>query len=92
MTFTPPQAFRGFVRIARKAKRLTQDELNLKEAMQTSEASEWRSVVQREYDGLIENGTWKLVDRPTDQHVLTAKWAAKKKRDIDGNIKRHKAR
>ena len=48
--------------------------------------------MQREYDALIENGTWRLVDRPTDQHVLTAKWAFKRKRDIDGNIKRYKAR
>lgn len=38
------------------------------------------------------NGTWKPVERPTDQNVLTAKWAFKRKRDIDGNIKRYKAR
>ena len=48
--------------------------------------------MQREYDALIANGTWKLVERPADQHVLTAKWAFKRKRDIEGNIKRYKAR
>ena len=47
--------------------------------------------MQREYDALIENGTWKLVERPKDQHVLIAKWVFKRKRDIDGNIKQYKA-
>ena len=92
LTHTPPQASKGFVRIARKGKRSTPDLPSLKEAMRSSEASEWKEAMQREYDALIENGTWKLVDRPIDQHVLTAKLAFKRKRDIDCNIKRYKAR
>lgn len=43
------------------------------------------------YNALIANGTEKLVERPTDQYVLTVKWAFKCKWDIDGNIKRYKA-
>ena len=92
LAHVPAQASQGFVRIARKGKRSTPDLPSLKEAMQSPEASEWKEAMQREYDALIENGTWKLVKRPTDQHVLTAKWAFKRKRDIDGNIKRYKAR
>lgn len=45
-----------------------------------------------EYEALIANGTWVLVDRPKDQHVLSGKWAFKRKRDINGNIKKYKAR
>lgn len=41
--------------------------------MRSSEASKWKEAMQTEYDALIANGTWKLVERPTDQHVLTAK-------------------
>lgn len=45
-----------------------------------------------EYEALIANGTWVFVDRPKDQHVLSGKWAFKRKRDINGNIKKYKAR
>lgn len=88
----PPQASRGFFQIARKGKRSTPDEPSLKKALQSGEAAEWREAMQREYDALVGNGIWKPVDRSTDQHVLKAKWALKRKRDTDGNIKRYKAR
>ena len=45
--------------------------------MRSSEASKWKEAIQTEYNALIANGTWKLVERPTDQYVLTAKWAFK---------------
>ncbi len=92
LTNTPPQASQDFVRIAPKGKHSTPDWTSLKEAMRSPEASEWKGVMKREFDALIENGTWKLVDRPIDQHVLTAKWVFKRKQDIDSNIKRYKAR
>lgn len=47
--------------------------------------------MQKEYDALIKNGIWKLVNRLTNQHVLTTKQTLKRKRDIDGNIKKYKA-
>ena len=40
----------------------------------------------------MENGTWKLVDRPIDKQVLIAKWALKRKQDIDSKIRQYKAR
>ena len=92
LTYTPPQASQGFVRIARKKKCSTPDLLSLKEAIRSPETSEWKEAIQKEYDALIENSTWKLVDRPTDQQVWTAKWAFKRKQDIDGNIRQYKAR
>ena len=46
--------------------------------------------MQVKYNTLISNCTWKLVDRLSDQHVLTDKWAFQQKRDINGNIKRYK--
>lgn len=45
-----------------------------------------------EYEALLANGTCVLVDRPKHQHVLSGKWAFKRKRDINRNIKKYKAR
>lgn len=59
--------------------------------MNGAEVDEWKKAMQVEYDALISNDTWKLVDRPSDQQVLTAKWVFKPKRDIDGTIQRYKA-
>ena len=60
--------------------------------MSGGEVEEWKKAMQVEYDALISNGIWKLVDRPLDQHVLTAEWIFRRKRDIERNIKRYKAR
>ncbi len=79
MTQIPPQASQGSVRMAFKGKSFTPDQPSLKKAMQSGEAAEWKEAMQKEYDALIANGTWKLVERPADQHVLTAKWAFKRK-------------
>ena len=87
------QSTRGFVRIAqKKAKGSTPDEPSLKDALRSTEADAWREAMKVEYEALLANGTWILVDRPKHQHVLTGKWAFKRKRDINGNIKKHKAR
>ena len=89
-TSTP---IKGFIRIARKkAKASTPDEPSLRDALASPEAEEWKRAMQIEYEALLANGTWELVDRPTHQHVLTGKWAFKRKRDINGQVKRHKAR
>ena len=73
LTNIPAQASQEFVRIARKGKSSTPDQLSLKKAMQSGEGAEWKEAMQREYDALIANGTWKLVGHPADHHVLTAK-------------------
>lgn len=89
-TSTPIQ---GFVRIARKkAEVSTPDEPSLKDAMASSEAEKWQEAMEIEYEALLANGTGELVNRPTHQHVLAGKSAFKKKRDINGQVKRHKAR
>lgn len=87
------QSTRGFVRVARKkAKGSTPDMPSLKDALRSAEADAWKEAMKVEYEALLANGTWVLVDRPKHQHVLTGKWAFKRKRDINGNIKKYKAR
>ncbi len=89
-TSTP---IKGFVRIARKkTKASTPDIPSLKAEIASSKNDEWKIAIEIEYKALLANRTWELVDKLTHQHVLTGKWAFKRKRDINGQVKRHKAR
>eukprot|EP00253_Pinus_taeda_P025962 PITA_25962 len=45
-----------------------------------------------EYDALIENGTWKLVDPPLGTKPISCKWVYKNKYKVDGSLDKHKAR
>ncbi len=87
------QASCGFVRVAqKKAKASTPNMLSLKNALKSDEADAWREVMRVEYEALIPNGTWVLVDFPNHQYILSDKWTFKRKKDINGNIKKYKAR
>jgi hypothetical protein len=56
----------------------------------TSDA--WRSAMQREYDVLINNGTWMLVDPPIGAKPIGCKWVYKNKYKADGSLDKHKVR
>ena len=45
-----------------------------------------------EYDALINNGTWKLVDPPLGTKPSGCKWVYKKKYKADGSLEKHKSR
>ena len=49
-------------------------------------------MLQKEYDALIENGTWKLVDPPLVTKPIGCKWVFKNKYKADGSLDKHKAR
>ena len=40
---------------------------------------EWKEAMQKEYDALIKNGTWKLVDPPLGIKPIRCKWVYKNK-------------
>eukprot|EP00253_Pinus_taeda_P028193 PITA_28193 len=48
--------------------------------------------MQKEYDSLINNGTWKLVDPPLGTKPIGCKWVYKNKYKADGSLDKHKAR
>jgi hypothetical protein len=50
-----------------------------------------RSRVE-EYDALIKNGTWKLVDPPFETKPFGCKWVFKNKYRSNGSLDKHKAR
>ncbi|KAB2617076.1 retrovirus-related Pol polyprotein from transposon TNT 1-94 [Pyrus ussuriensis x Pyrus communis] len=44
------------------------------------------------YEDAKQNGTWKLVDRPTEKPVIGVKWVYKTKLNLDGSVLKNKAR
>eukprot|EP00253_Pinus_taeda_P022347 PITA_22347 len=52
---------------------------------------EWKEAMQKGYDALIKNGTWKLVDPPLGTKPIGCKWVYKSKYKTDGSLDKHKA-
>eukprot|EP00253_Pinus_taeda_P031442 PITA_31442 len=48
--------------------------------------------MQKEYDALIKNEAWKLVDPPSGTKPIGCKWVYKNKYKVDGSLDKHKAR
>ncbi|OWY96335.1 LOW QUALITY PROTEIN: Pol Polyprotein [Phytophthora megakarya] len=70
---------------------------SVEEAMRSPQREEWKAAMRAEFESLLKNGTWILVDRPKyaggkPVKVLTTKWVLCVKRDEHGNIVRYKAR
>ena len=53
---------------------------------------EWEFAIKEEYDSLMKNGAWELVEAPPGRNIVTCKWVFKAKRDAEGRIVRFKAR
>ncbi|CAI7776416.1 unnamed protein product [Closterium sp. NIES-54] len=64
----------------------------LKEALESSDAEEWKKAMESELKSIEENGTWKLVELPEGHKAITSKWLFKIKSDANGNIERYKYR
>lgn len=65
---------------------------NYKEAINSSEKHLWEKAMDEEYDSLLQNNTWCLVDPPKNQSVIDNRWIYKIKRKPDGSVERYKAR
>lgn len=46
--------------------------------------------MQAEYDSLVKNKTWKLVDRPKGKNIVGCKWVFSLKRKPDGSVEKYK--
>ncbi|CAI7893280.1 unnamed protein product [Closterium sp. NIES-53] len=64
----------------------------LKEALESSDAEEWKTATESELKRIEENGTWELVELPEGRKAITSKWLFKIKSDADGKIERYKSR
>ena len=65
---------------------------SFKEARARSDWNRWKEAMDKEYNSLIENMTWEIVDRPKGKKVVGCRWVYKLKRNADGTIERWKAR
>ncbi|CAI7867090.1 unnamed protein product [Closterium sp. NIES-54] len=65
---------------------------NLKEALESSDAEEWKKAMESELKSIEENGTWELVELPEGHKAITSKWLFTIKSDADGKIERYKSR
>lgn len=63
-----------------------------KQAMAASDSDRWTEAMQAEYNGLLEQHTWELVDLPPGRKAIKSKWVYVRKRDSNGDIERYKAR
>ncbi|CAI7872597.1 unnamed protein product [Closterium sp. NIES-53] len=64
----------------------------LKEALENSDAEEWKKAMESELKSIEENGTWELVELPEGRKTITSKWLFKIKSDADAKIERYKSR
>lgn len=64
----------------------------ISEAKQKDDWPQWKVAIQSEYDSLINNGTWNLVELPKGRKPIACKWVFKLKRKADGTIDKYKAR
>ena len=53
---------------------------------------EWKEAMEKEYDSLIKNDTWNLVDPPFGTIPIGSKWVYRSKYKVDGSLDKHKAR
>ncbi|CAI7884714.1 unnamed protein product [Closterium sp. NIES-54] len=64
----------------------------LKEALESSDAEEWKKAMESELKIIEENGTWELVELLEGRKAITSKWLFKIKSDTDGKIEYYKSR
>lgn len=66
--------------------------MSYEDAMSSPDCHEWKAAMQSEYDSLLANNVWRLVDRPPNENVVKCKWVFKQKHDASGKFDRYKAR
>jgi transposase InsO family protein len=62
------------------------------EAINSENSHQWKEAIKQEYDNLIKNETWELVELPKDRKAIGCKWVFKIKRNSDNTIDKYKAR
>lgn len=66
--------------------------ISVEEAERGENWLQWSRAMRSEYDALIKNGTWSLVELPQGQKVIGSKWVFNVKRNKDGEVQRFKSR
>ncbi|CAI7757956.1 unnamed protein product, partial [Closterium sp. NIES-54] len=64
----------------------------VEEALSGPQKKEWKAAMDAEFNSLIENGTWELVELPEGRRPISSKWVFKVKCGADGALERFKGR
>lgn len=92
-TRKPPEAMKDYVTYSTVIEQeLDGDPTTVQQVLSRSDKDSWLSAMKNEYDALIENGTWELVDLPPGKKSLDSKWVFKTKRNEHGQVSQYKAR
>ncbi|CAI7817824.1 unnamed protein product, partial [Closterium sp. NIES-53] len=62
----------------------------LEEALSGPQKEEWKATMDAEFNSLIENGTWELVELPEGRRAISSKWVFKVKSGADGGLEQFK--
>ena len=68
------------------------DPQTIEEALASPDASKWTKAMNVEYESLVENKTWDLVQIPSNREAIDVRWIFKIKQNADGSTERFKAR
>ena len=71
---------------------LKREPQSYKEAISGPDAEHWLKAIDEELQRHADYGTWKLVDKPSDRKLIGWKWVFRIKRDVNGEIRKYKAR
>lgn len=66
--------------------------ITIENALGRGNSKRWFDSMQAEYNALICNGTWDLVDLPSGSRPIRSKWVFSIKRDKNGKVERYKSR
>ena len=66
--------------------------MSMKEALASNHAAEWKKAANQEYESLVSNETWKLVELLAGCIPVGCKWVFKVKYNSEGTVERFKAR
>ncbi|CAI7892330.1 unnamed protein product [Closterium sp. NIES-54] len=64
----------------------------VEEALSGPQKEEWKAAMDAEFNCLIENETWELVELPEGRRPISSKWVFKVKSGADGALERFKSR
>ena len=65
---------------------------SIQEALTSKYSEQWKAAVDSEYQSLMENKTWELVELPVDRKAIGCKWVFKVKYGEQGEVERFRGR
>ncbi|XP_073841217.1 uncharacterized protein [Musca autumnalis] len=65
---------------------------SVREALSGEHSKEWMQYMRSEYDALLNNRTWSLVEKPAGKNPIGCKWVFTVKKNKSGEIEKFKSR